>query len=393
MYWGADLYGVFPRNRDYQVIEKIASAEKEGKRDNSFFDSYLAHAPDFRAEVNSASSPNHVQAIIPYTNLRGDVTNTPEWVVYQDEWRRTDFNERAAAPTPGSIDFALTPVPSRQDYLLYYYQQLLLHGFDGIYYDNICLYDNANPVTGNGCTRPDGQFQPDTDIWLLRSLAKRTATMMYQMGRRNLTLPHMTNAYLIPVFSWTTMDLDWEMHYGGSDFQDRFSRDYIQAASLGRQGGNMPIVLPGITEVTDPAKEAWVERTRIGVCLPHELAIYHADPLYVKMKSYLYSLGYGTPACQTFHYWDEKPILSVNGIDAAWIAFENANDVVVMVTDYGSGGPAQLTLDTKHLGLTQNFEAMNWENPTEKWTAADGTLPLANVPKHDFRLLVITKQK
>ena len=132
--------------------------------------------------------------------------------------------------------------------------------------------------------------------------------MIYKMGRRNLTMPHMTNAYLIPVFSWTTMDLDWEMQYGGTDFQDRFTRDYIRAASLGRQGGNMPIVLPGITEVTDPAKQAWVERTRLGVCLPHEIAVYHADPLFVKSRDYLYSLGYGTPACRTFHYWDEHPL-------------------------------------------------------------------------------------
>ncbi len=213
------------------------------------------------------------------------------------------------------------------------------------------------------------------------------------MGRRNLTLPHMTNAYLIPVFSWTTMDLDWEMHYGGSDFQDRFSRDYIRAASLGRQGGNMPIILPGITEVTDPAKQAWVERTRLGVCLPHEISIYQADPLYIKIKSYLYSLGYGTAACRTFHYWDKIPILSVSGLDAAWIAFENADSVILLVTDYNNGGAAKLTLDTKRLSLPKNFEATNWENPAEKWTASSGTLSLPNIPKHDFRLLVIAKRK
>lgn len=391
MYWGADLYSVFPRGRDYQIVEKIAQAQKGGRRDDSFFDTYLAHTPDFRAEVNSVSAVAHVNAIIPYTNLRGDITSTPEWLVYQDEWRRTDFNDRTDKPVSSSIDFALTPVPSRQDYLLYYYKQLLLNGFDGIYFDNICIYDNANPVTGNGYTRPDGQFQPDTDIWLLRSLAKRTATMMYQMGQRNLTLPHMTNAYLLPVFSWTTMDLDWEMHYGGSDFQDRFSRDYIRAASLGRQGGNMPIVLPGITEVTDPTKQAWVERTRTGVCLPHEISIYQADPLYIKIKNYLYSLGYGTASCRTFHYWDEKPILSVSGIDAAWIAFENADTLVLMVTDFGSGGAAKLTLDTNRLGLSDHFVAANWENPTEKWIASGSILDIPIIPKHDFRLLVIRK--
>ncbi len=391
MYWGADLYGVFPRGRDYALIGKLAAAEKDGKRDAAYFDAYLARNPDIRAEVNSASGVGHAAAVIPYTNLRGDITSTPEWVVHQDEWRRTDFNDRAAGPVAGSIDFSLTPVPSRQEYLLYYYHELLSHGFDGIYFDNICIYDNASPVTGGGYTRPDGQFQPDTDIWLLRALARRTAVMLHAMGRRNLTMPHMTNAYLIPVFSWTTMDLDWEMQYGGTDFQDRFTRDYIQAASLGRQGGNMPVILPGITEVTDPAKQAWVERTRVGVCLPHEIAIYHADPLFVKVRNYLYGLGYGTPACRTFHYWDDSPVLTVAGLDSAWIAFENKDTVAVLVTDYGGGGEARLTLDTKRLGLASDFTAVNWEKPLESWTATNGTLRVPGIAKHDFRLLVIRK--
>ncbi|MBV9848104.1 MAG: hypothetical protein JO250_00310, partial [Armatimonadetes bacterium] len=216
MYWGADLYSVFPRRHDYTVVEKIAEAEKDGKRDDAFFKDYLARNPDIRAEVNSASTPGHTDAVIPYTNIRGDITSTPEWVVYQDEWRRTEFNDRAAAPVPGSIDFSLTPAPSRIDYLLYHYRELLRHGVDGIYWDNICLYDNLSPVTGGGYNRDDGLFQPDTDIWQLRELAKRTAVMVHGMGRRNLLMPHMTDANLIPVFSWSTMALDWEMHYGGS---------------------------------------------------------------------------------------------------------------------------------------------------------------------------------
>ena len=391
MYWGADLYGNVPRNHDYTVDDKLAESEKQGHRDNAFFDAYLAKNPDIRNEVNSASSPGHADAMIPYTNLRGDVTNTPEWAVYQDEWRRTDFPGHSPGPVPGSIDFSLTPVKSRQDYLLYDYRELLRHGFDGIYWDNICIYDDSSPVTGGGYVRDDGLFQPDTDIWLLRQLTKRMATMAYEMGRRNLTMPHMTNAYLIPVFSWSTMNLDWEMHYGGTDFQDRFTRDYVRAASLGRQGGNMPIVLQGVTEVSDPKKQAWVERTRTAVCIPHELAVWEADPFFARVRGYLYSLGYGTPACRVIHYWDEDPAVRVGGIDAAWIAFENKDTVAVMVTDYGGGGDAKLTLDMHRLGLSAAYTASNWENPSETWTAMGGVLTVPGIAKHDFRLLVIKK--
>ncbi|MBV9851256.1 MAG: hypothetical protein JO250_16420, partial [Armatimonadetes bacterium] len=183
----------------------------------------------------------------------------------------------------------------------------------------------------------------------------------------------------------------WEMHYGGSDFQDRFPRDYIRAVTLGRQSGNMPVVLQGITEVSDPAQRAWVERTRTGVCLTHELTVWQADPLFIRVKQFLYTLGYGTPTCRVFHYWDEHPALTVSGLDAAWIAFENRDTVAVMVTDYGGGGDARLTLDTRRLGLPAHCEAVNWEKPDDHWPVSDGTMTLPAIPKHDFRLLLIPK--
>ena len=391
MYWGADLYSVFPRGHRYDLIAKIADSEKHGARDAAFFDRYIAANPDFRAEVGNASQPNHVNAIIPYTNIRGEVQNSPEWLAYQDEWKRSDLGARDANPVKGSVDGVMIPVRSRQDYLLYNYRELLRHGFDGIYWDNMFITANANQVTGGGYARPDGTFQPDTDIWLLRQLAKRTAVMLYQMGRPNLTMPHMTDAYLIPVMSWSTINLDWEMHYGGSDFQDRFSRDYIQSVSSGRQAGNVPVVLQGITDVHDPTRQAWVERTRLGVCLPYELTIYHGDSLYNRVRDALYALGYGTNTCRVRHFWDDRPVVTVGGLDATWIAFEGKDKVLLLVTDYGGGGAARLTLDTARLGLPADFTASNWEKPDETWTASQGTVTIPGIAKHDFRLLVIPK--
>ena len=81
------------------------------------------------------------------------------------------------------------------------------------------------------------------------------------------------------------------------------------------------------------------------------------------------------------------------GLDTAWIAFENKDTVAVLVTDYGGGGEAQLTLDTKRLGLPADFRAVNWENPSESWTATSGTVRVPGIAKHDFRLLVISKAK
>ena len=58
---------------------------------------------------------------------------------------------------------------------------------------------------------------------------------------------------------------------------------------------------------------------------------------------------------------------------------------------YGGGGDAKLTLYTRRLGLTPNYTASSWENPSETWTAKDGVLTVPGLAKHDFRLLVIKK--
>ncbi len=391
MYWGADLYSTYPRGHDYQIISELASAMKGGEYHPEFFSRYMQANPDIRNEVNSVAHPGHYQALIPYTNIRGEITNNPDWVVYQDEWRGTPFAERTPQPTPGNIDGTEVPVRSRQDYLLYNYKQILDHGFDGIYWDNMFIFDNANPLTGRSYTRPDGLVQPDTDIWLLRELARRTAVMFHQLGKRNLTMPHQTNAYLIPVFSWATTGLDWEMQYGGTDFQDRFSRDYIRAASMGRQSGQTPVVLQGITEVKDPAKFNWVARTRLGVILPHEITVWQADPLYVSIRKSLYGMGYGTDACQVYHYFDDHPAASLGGIDGIWAIFAGKDQVAMIVTDYGGGGEAQLKLDVHRLGLPANFTATNWEKPDESYTAANGVLRIPGIGKHDFRFLIVKR--
>ncbi len=389
MYWGGHLYGVTPLGNDYTVIQKIAQSKKEGKRDDDFFAAYAKAHPEIKNEINWSAAPGKVDALIPYTNLRGENMAIPEWLTYQDEWRRSDYTWRIDKSNDAPIDFSCTPVRSRQDYLLYAYRDFLRNGFDGIYWDNICIYDNENPATGNGYIREDGQFQPDTDIWEMRELTRRTAVLFHQMGKRNLTMPHMTNSYLLPVFSWTTINFDWEWKFGGSDFQDRFTREYIRAASIGRQGGNVPVILSGITEVTNPVLQKWVERTRAGVCLTHELIIYQADSLYTRIRQHLFNQGYGTDICKVYNYWDKQPIITVNEIDAAWIVVQGKDKITIIFSDYGKGGNAKIKVDTKKLNLSENFTAVNWENTEQKYTAQNGIITINEIKQHDLRVLTI----
>ena len=38
------------------------------------------------------------------------------------------------------------------------------------------------------------------------------------------------------------------------------------------------------------------------------------------------------------------------------------------------------------------YKAVNWEKPSEGWTAMAGTLRVPGIAKHDFRLLIIAKE-
>lgn len=392
MYWGCDLYTVVPRGADYEVVRKISAVGRGEGRDNAFFDSYTAKNPDIRNEILWSANGGAVAGIIPYTNLRGDNSRTPEWFVYQDEWRKDPFSDRLAEPgTGGPVDFCVALPPSRVDYLMYQYKQFLDAGFAAPYWDNAYIVSNGNPASGEAYTRPTGGIQPEADLWRIREVTKRTAILLHQMGKRNASVPHTTNAYLIPAFTWSGFNLDWEWKYGGTDFQERFTRDYIRACSLGRQSGSIPMALQGITEVSDPAMVKWVERTRIAACVPHEIKVWQTDPLFGKLTRKMLELGYGTPDCTVHNYWEDEPVVRIAGMDGIWLLLAGKSTVMLVVSDYGNGGTAKVTLDTKRLGLPADFAAVNWEKADDTVTAVGGTVELKDFRKHDFRVLLIAK--
>ncbi len=388
MYWGADLYNVAPRGGDYEIVRQIAANNRGEAKNDAVVQEYLAKNPDIQAEVNWSFGAS--AGAIPYTNLRGDNDRNPEWFVYQDEWRNAAFSDRVPpGGHSGPVDFCVALPPSRVDFLLYNYRKLIENGMAAIYWDNIYIAPNANPASGNAYAREIGGMQPEGDIWRIREVTKRTAIMLHQMGKRNVTVPHMTNALLIPAFSWTGFNLDWEWKYGNTDYQERFSRDYIRATSLGLQNGGIPLILDGTKDTRTAEERAWVDRTQVAACVPHEIKVWQTTPIYGKLTKTMLEVGYGLPECAVHRYWDDNPVAKVEGIDGIWIVIAGKDQVLLVVSDYGAGGNAKVTLDTGRLGLPANFTAVNWENPEDKATAAGGMIVLPSLKKHDFRALVI----
>ncbi len=408
-YYGTPYYAVRPHNNDYEVVRQVARSKKGGPRDDAFWAKYIADHPQWTAELKWGSNVSTAGGpVVPYTNVRGEGPPDRAWVVYQDEWKANDFcswsyqpwmnygrktrySERMDAKEAGSggIDFVVYLTKERIEYLLYYYRELFRNGFDGIYWDNFNIYGNTKPLVGRSYVRADGSVQPDTDIWGLRELAKRTAVLLHRMGKPNAIVVHDTNAYLIPALGWTAVNLDWEWKYGMTDFQDRLPPDYIRAASTGRQGGTHPNILNGIKGQGD---RAWAARTRAAVLVPHEMSVWHGNkgPT-AQIQRFFRENGYGAGDTVVYNYWADDPVLELDGIEGVWIVLETPERVILQVSDWSEGGDAVLRLDTARLGLPPAFQAVNWEQPDQVFAAADGTLRIPSLRKHDFRVLVIEK--
>jgi hypothetical protein len=197
----------------------------------------------------------------------------------------------------------------------------------------------------------------------------------------------MTNTNIVPILSFANINLDWEWQYGKRDFQDRFTPDLTVAETIGRQCGNIPLILAGgFYDEKDPAWE-WCMRTRLGVCLVHEIRVWDWHPAWhYAMYQKLFDFGYGGPDCRVYNYWDEGFPLKVTGVDAKGIVMAKGPRAIAIVTDYGEGGQCSLELDLRGLGLPPTVKA----NDLETGEGVDGGAGRASFPlkKHDFRALL-----
>jgi hypothetical protein len=411
-YWGGLLYDVYPYRCHFEFYDKLREARQTGRIDEPFLARWMAMVARELAPAGSERYDlleKHVWAgmrgaqsapwtggvrLFGYTNPRGAGFHVPEFATFQDEWLRSAYFNRNWRKD-GQVDYDLAPAPSFQDYALWYYRKML-DCFDGVYWDNMYLSANFDPVVGGAWTDPQGRTHPGMGLWQLRELAKRTAIMLWRETRAfpaarrpPVTLAHMTNALLVPVFSFINCTMDWEWKYGYDDFQDRFTPELTVAETIGRQVGAWPTILAGGNlDPKDPRTDR-VWRTRLGVCLAHEIQPFDwTPPRDGEIYARLYRFGYGTGACRVFNYWQPRHPVGVEGIRACTLALACRGAAMVLVTDYSGGGTCRLSLDLDRLGLDPGATAVDVETGRAVERSAPGrfVFPIAN---HDFRLLEV----
>jgi hypothetical protein len=400
-YWGtltaaADIY---PRKQDFSLYDEFAKTRKTGEIDKAFLEKWLAGYPqpdvttpqNRRNHINGGFNQMKQQpdGVLCYTNGRGVRLDTPEGQTFLDEWHRDAFTKRDW-PFGGATYYDLDPVESYRDYAMFYYKKMYDTFDDAIYWDDIFLQSDFDTIGTAAYVRPDGNVQPSAGLWDMRALIRRAMVFGQEEGKINGNMVHMTNTAIAPILSFARTQADWEDRSGDADFQDRFSRDFLQTESIGRQFGNVPIVL-NLIRGSDEAKLDWAYRTCAGVMLTHELKPWgrkygKPDPFWENTDR-LRAFGYGTPQVKVWNYWQSDFPAKISG-ETSSLLLSKPGSTLLIVCDYGDGGDYKVKLDAGVLGLKGKLTAKDAESGAALAVSPAGEIAF-NLKKHDFKVIEV----
>ncbi|MCX7010196.1 MAG: DUF6067 family protein [Kiritimatiellaeota bacterium] len=451
-YWGTSgPYAAFwPAHKNFSIYDEFARLRSGGVIDQTFVDKWLsqftpdelrlaqAGTPDWAWKPSVATWRSHVNwslnllnggrwpavpgtgqtaFIIPYTNARGGASGD-EIRSYMDEWSTIDIadprwpgEERFLREKQGGyqlatygrklvqpceavgVAYAVDPVPSDQDMILYYVKRMLETFAEGIYFDDYFLSPNYNPL-GPGYVDDEGKLHAGVNIFAFHDLTKRVAVMQHQMGMRPLVYLHMSNANIVPLLSFGTMILDheWRDHgdWTNKDSQKRLYLDddtsLLLAQSTGLQSGCLAVYHDLFLG------DERLSRSALGVSLTHEIKFGRSDwASGDRVRTSMSEFGYGLPDCRVWRYWDDDQPLTITGAPAKTLVLARDGEALLVVCSYGPGGDVTLRLDKAKLGLTADVTAVNAESGETIERLAPGCFRLP-LPMHDFRLIHIRKR-
>jgi len=417
LYIGTLHHEPFPFRRDLALWRKFGEARKTGNADYTFGDKWVDAYPEGLFKLRTKENcRNHVRGgfsyagsqpdrYLVYVQGRGTTFRTPEFQTFQDEWTNSDYNTRIwRTGWQDGLAYRVEPVPSWQDFTLWWLKKQMEEFTDGLYFDNFFMIPVKDRGISSAYLRADGRIQPAVPVRNMRRMMRRTAGMYLEAGRHPMIGPHMTNTTLVPVMAFAQYGLDWEWHYGRSDYQDRWTRDHIRAACIGRQTGCAPVVIAIGSRGGDEAEVEWLNRSFNGVALTHELIpcwyttnrhIPHQErkqrttsrDLFFKTRAELLAAGVGTEVCRTYNYWAPGYPAAVAGIESSSIVHRGRGRTFVTVADWGEGGAASVTLDSAALRLSPDFRAVDSE--TGEAVPRSGNTLTFTLKKHDYKTIVI----
>ena len=396
LFWGS-YDCVRAVNGDYGFTRFLKGSSKRTPQERSeFIDAFIKKHYDVlgkdkkRSYSHMGHSLNNLvknaKLLVPYTNPRFFNTDWPEIRMYGDEWNMDAFrNFRMNA-------YGAVPFRSYQDFMLYYLREAVRNGLDGVYFDNTNETQNFDNIMGPVREYELGKYAPQYSFLAMRQLIKRTATMLYQEGKTLDGYPHlilhMTNSSVVPVMSFGTFGLDWEMNYNGKDYQERFPHDFILTESLGTQTGLSPLVLLH-TSGSKEERERQI-RTCLALLFAYDLIDFFTigatptDSSIAKAINTVRNFGYGDKDCKVYPSYDGDQPVSIQPQTVRFTVLKKADRALIMAGDFGNGG--EITVDLKKL----NFKNPVVYDAETKNLIGEGEQISTTIKHHEFRLLLVT---
>lgn len=342
------------------------------------------HSPE-KSLVQGVMHNRHTDIYEAYFNPRLLSKKFPEYEVFADEW-----NNDAWRSEKDVDEYNIITDKNYQDFLLWSVRENLRHGWQVVNFDNSYDINDSDDICGLAEEIAPGRYRSGTSFFALRELIKRTAVLLYQEKKMLCGYPaltvHITNSLIPPMHSFAAATIDWEMNYGGQDYQDRFPRRFTYPESLGTQTGTIPIVL--IQSVNDTPD--WVARTILATTFGYDLLHYRdgtskIPPFFVRAINLVRNFGYGDPGVAVYPGWHEDNPVKLSGADAlaTTVIGKDQKSALILIGGFGPAGI--LKLDVSRLGMRKP-SAINAE--TGKPVGSGQLLGVA-LPKKEYKILLI----
>ena len=285
-------------------------------------------------------------------------------------------------------------VRSYADYAMWHFDRMLETGaFQGIYDDNTFVKLNVNWATGDAWVDEQGEVHPSCGVWAGREFRRRQAVALMDRGLLPWVTMHHTNANILPKLSFgiNTMGMEWK--YGKSDFQTRYTPEYIRAVCQGKQLGVYPTIIDGITGVSAKNRPEQIHATRtlLATALVHDLrpTLPHSSDFGLVCRTIQALIDWGIAAddCEAFLYWDKASPLVSSDKDVFVTTYRRGKKMLAVVASW-KGEEAKVVLSAKR----GRFASARDLESGKTLSVSAGNLS-QTVPAHEFVILELEASK
>jgi len=288
--------------------------------------------------------------------------------------------------TPANLYYAAEwhpglPTPKRNDYVMYWIDKLAGEGLiDGLYSDDTYPVADNDLVTGRGWVREDGKVQGSYRMFALRDFYKRSAWLFYKYGMKNRMRVHMTDAHIMPAYSFwrIKMDNEWGRVGPGVDEIDGWPLGEICARTLSRQYGMA-------------ARWHTVGGDALGTLLLLHDVLGRAHHMTNRALPAKLMFGFGAEDVEFLGYWRLQPDRDPEKKDvkvSAWVR-RNLGTAMVTVGNLSQEDfDGEVRIPLRLMGLRADAIACDAEGRHARIPLSRGGLSVA-VPRHNYRLLLI----